>query len=328
MTVAVLGAGSFGTALAQVVAQKGPVRLWLRDAALAGAINKTHHHPKRFSDVALSSQIVATTDLKAALQGARFVISAIPMKALAEVMAACAPHLAKDTIVVSTTKGIWPDALVLPHQILAKALGDKVQTTYLSGPNFASEIIAGLPWAAVVASSSNESAKSVQALFAGSSRRIYTSSDVMGVELGGALKNVFAIAAGILDGLGLGCNARAALMTRSLSELSRFALALSAEQKTIYGLSGLGDLLLSCTSSQSRNWRVGHALAVGKALADIEREMGEVAEGVATAQAAMTLAQRYQVEAPICEAIYKVIYEGYGVKEVVMDLMTRSAKEE
>jgi len=331
MKVAVVGAGSFGTTLAQVFSQHiDEAVLWTRNNAIAEHINAKHSHPTRFSDVKLSQNLTATSDLKSALQGAGIVVSTLPMKALRQGALMCDEHIERDAIFVSTTKGIEPETLLFPHQILEQTLShhSEERCAYLSGPNFAGEIIHGLIWAAVIASKNHDTAQELQRILGSQKSRVYTSTDVTGVELGGALKNVFAIASGIVDGCELGCNARAALMTRSLNEMWSFGEALSAQPKTIYGLSGLGDMFLSCTSPQSRNWRVGQGLALGRTLDDIQRDLGEVAEGISTTSAAVALATNLQIEAPICHAVNDVLQGSANVKEAIFGLMTRATSEE
>lgn len=331
MKVAILGAGSFGTALAQTFAsQCKEVVLWTRDIHVAQHINAHHKHPLRFKELELPHNISSSTSLPETLLEAKIVVSALPMKALRSVFTNCAKLIEHNAIVVSTTKGIEAGTLLFPSEVLAQTLPqiEENQRASLSGPNFASEIVKGLPWAAVVASKSPETAQKLQQFLRSPNLRVSSSSDVAGVEIGGALKNVFAIAAGIVDGLELGCNARAALTTRSLSEMSRFADALGAEQKTLYGLAGLGDLLLSCTSAQSRNWRVGQALAHGEKLDAIQAAMGEVVEGVGTTTAASALAKKFEVKAPICEAMHAILFEHAPARNVVTALMSVQAGDE
>jgi glycerol-3-phosphate dehydrogenase (NAD(P)+) len=331
MKVAVIGAGSFGTTLAQVFSKDArQVTLWTRDSAVADHINAKHAHPTRFTDVTLDDNVGASIDLKEALKGAHVVVSALPMKALRHGTEACNPYIESGAIFVSTTKGIEAETRLFPHQILSQTLTkhDEQRRAYLSGPNFASEIIRGLLWAAVVGSKSKETSKNLQQILRSSKLRVYTSTDVVGVELGGALKNVFAIASGIVDGCGLGQNARAALITRGLNEMSSFGHAFGAKPKTLYGLSGLGDLLLSCTSSQSRNWRVGNGLALGQTAKEIEAELGEVAEGIGTTAAAVAIASELKIEAPICNAVNGVIHGTLSLKEAIAALMNRQVSEE
>lgn len=328
--VAVIGAGSFGTALAQVFAKKAQVSLWTRDEAVARYINTEHSHPTRFPEIKLASALSASADLKAVLSGAQIVVSALPMKALREGTKACNALMSPEAIFVSTTKGIEPQTLKFPHQILKETLTRHPESkrAYLSGPNFASEIIRGLLWAAVVASKSEETAGGLQKFLNSQALRVYTTNDVVGVELGGALKNVYAIASGIIDGCDLGQNARAAMLTRALNEIWSFAHPLGGRQKTLYGLSGLGDLLLSCTSTQSRNFRVGQGLASGRTLNEIQLELGEVAEGIGTTAAAVQLADRFKLEAPICHAVNGVLASTVTLRDAINYLMSRSPSEE
>lgn len=331
MKVAIIGAGSFGTTLAQVFSECiDEAVLWTRDNSVAEHINSKHFHPTRFTDVKLNRNLIATSDLKSALNGAGIVVSTLPMTALRQGALKCNEYIESDAIFVSTTKGIEPETLQFPHQILEQTLSrqNEARRAYLSGPNFAGEIIHGLIWAAVVASKTHDTVQELQGILRSQKSRVYTSTDVTGVELGGALKNVFAIASGIVDGCELGCNARAALMTRSLNEMWTFGEALSAQPKTIYGLSGLGDMFLSCTSPQSRNWRVGNGLALGRTVNEIQRELGEVAEGISTTAAAVALASKLQIEAPICNAVNDVLQGSIGVKEAIFGLMTRATSEE
>lgn len=326
MKIAILGAGSFGTALATVFAyQSSTVVIWSRSPEVAESINSGHRHPTRFNDVLLAPNIRGSDDLKAATIEADLVVSALPMSAIRPVFTRIDTYLNAKAILLSTTKGIEQDSLMLPSDVMQEAMPyfEKERLVVLSGPNFASEIVKSLPWAAVLASTSQQSAQTVETYLKSPCFRSYYSADVSGVQLGGALKNVFAIAAGICDGMNLGCNARAALTTRSLAEMARFATAIGAEEKTVYGLSGLGDLLLSCTSAQSRNWRLGNGLALGKKREEIESEMGEVVEGVGTTLAAKKLSEKYRLDAPICDAVYSVLFSGVSVEGVLARLMKR-----
>ncbi len=294
--VAILGAGSFGTALALHLALEGHrVRLWARDAALAAEIERRRENAIYLPGVELPAAVSATSDFAETLEESDLIIVAVPSHGLRHVMEAARPHLPAGAAIVSTTKGLEEGTLLRMSQLLAEAVGDAHPVAVVSGPSFASEVAKGLPTAVVVAAPDPRTVTLVQHEFRGRFLRLYGSQDVVGVEIGGALKNVIAIAAGVVEGMGLGPNAQAALITRGLAEITRLAAALGGRRETLSGLAGLGDLVLTCTGALSRNRHVGIELAQGRRLDEIVGTMKMVAEGVRTTQAALDLGVRHGV---------------------------------
>lgn len=327
--VAVLGGGAFGLALSILLAKKSfPVHLWARSEEVVWGINNNRRHPKELITLELPSHIHATTDLDEALHKADFVVLALPMSALHEVLkkASFSPH-AK---LISTAKGILCHSLELPCDIIEKSLGAEIayKACYLSGPSFAIELALGLPTALTIASHDQASAQMVQKNFTSSNCRFYWSDDVVGVCVGGALKNVIAIAAGAASELKLGRNALAALITRGLAEITRLAQKMGAKSETMSGLAGMGDLVLSCTDNLSRNHRLGILLAQGMTLAHALREIGTVVEGAKTAQAIPALIKKYGVEMPISYTVYRVLYEALTPENALSSLLDRIPNEE
>lgn len=328
--VAALGGGSWGTALASVLASNGnDVTLWVRRDESAREINERHTNVRYLPDVSLSTELRATTSLEAALEGAEFVLSACPSHAVRDVLSAAKPLVA-NPVVISASKGVEIGSDLRMTQVIEEAVGDDVasRVVALSGPSFAHELVRGLPTAMVAASASVDAAERVQGIFQNSYLRIYTQTDVIGTELGGALKNVIALAAGISDGLHLGSNARAALITRGLAEIGRLAVHLGARQDTLAGLAGLGDLVLTCTGDSSRNRTVGLAIGRGEAPRVVLDRMAQVVEGVRTARAVQELSERLDVEMPISQAVYSILYEGMGPRDALANLMARQPKRE
>jgi glycerol-3-phosphate dehydrogenase (NAD(P)+) len=329
--VAVIGAGSWGTALAQLTARKGvETVLWSYETEVAEAINSEHRNPLYLSEVPLDPRLRATTEIEAAVRGATTVVSVSPSHVVRDVMARAAPHLRDGTVLVSASKGIEFDTLKTMDEVLGEVLPPAVAgwTTFLSGPSFALEVGLGQPTAVTLASRNPAAAARAQELFQTENFRVYTNPDVRGVELGGALKNVIAIASGVVDGLGFGYNTRAALITRGLAEITRLGSALGADPMTFSGLAGMGDLILTCTGALSRNRAVGVELGQGRAIRDILGEMTMVAEGVRTARAARELARRTGVEMPIVEEVYAILYEDRNAREALENLMLRAPKPE
>jgi glycerol-3-phosphate dehydrogenase (NAD(P)+) len=329
--VAVLGAGAFGTALAKVLAeQDNPTKLWTRHAEHAAAINRDHENASFLGGVSLPAALIATADLSEALSDADLVLFVVPAQATREVALAAKPLLPPSAIICNASKGIENDTLMLMSEVMVDVLGEAARSrlTYFSGPSFAKEIAAGVPTAVTVAGQSREAAERVQREFATANLRMYFTEDVAGVEVGGAMKNVIAIAAGAVDGLGYGLNTRAALMTRGLAEIGRLAHAKGADPITLAGLAGMGDLVLTCTGALSRNRTVGFELGQGKKLEDILASLGHVAEGVTTTQSAYQLGRRLGVDLPITEEVYKVLYEDKPARKALYDLMTRPLKHE
>lgn len=327
--VAVLGGGAFGLALSILLAKKtSSVFLWARNDAVVSSINSNHRHPKELSTIELPSHIYATSTLDEALLGADFVVLAVPLGAMREVLQKAQIH--SDAIIISTAKGIDSSSLELPCDIAAQSLDASLvqRACYLSGPSFAVELAMGLPTALTIASRDSHSARTVQNLFSSQSCRLYCSDDVIGVCVGGALKNVIAIAAGASSELKLGRNALAALITRGLAEIMRLAQKMGAKPETMSGLAGVGDLLLSCTDDLSRNHRLGTLLAQGIDLKSAVAQIGTVVEGAKTALAIPALMKKYSVEMPISHAVYQVLYTGLKPELALSLLLDRSPKEE
>ena len=329
--VAVLGAGSFGTCLAILCADREhDVTLWGRDAALVDAISRDHRNPRYLKEVAIPDRVRATSDLEDALRGAELAIVAVPSHALREVMNRAARAIPPDCLVVSTIKGIEMDTGKTPDEVLEEVLPPVLhpRLTFLSGPSFAHEIARHRPTVVTVACREEAYAVAVQAHLSCPWFRCYSEVDVTGVELGGALKNVIAIATGVSDGLELGHNARAATMTRGLAEITRLGVKLGADPLTFLGLSGMGDLVLTCTGDLSRNRRVGLALGQGRKLEEILEELGEVAEGVRTTYATCQLAERLGVEMPIAAGVRALLEGEVEAREGVSQLLTRQLRSE
>ncbi len=327
--IAVLGAGSWGTALSVHLARQGhDVLLWARDPRLAEETRARRANAVYLPDVTLPRGVLVTSDLPSALAPARFVVSAIPSHGCRAVIAAAAPHLRPAATIVSATKGLEAGSLLRLSQVIAEEVGPTHPVVALSGPSFALEVAREQPTAVVAASSDLDAAEAVQTEFRGPYFRLYGSDDVVGVEIGGALKNVIAIAAGVVEGLGLGHNALAALITRGLAEISRLACAAGGRRETLAGLSGLGDLVLTCTGALSRNRHVGIELARGRPLDDVLAGMKMVAEGVRTAGAALALGARYGVELPIATQMGEVLAGHVDVRTAVEALMVRRQRAE
>lgn len=306
-TTAVLGAGSWGTALAVHLANAGHhVRLWARDEAFVEELQSSRANAQYLPGIPLGDRIAATASLEEALAGARFVVVAVPSHGFRAVVRRATPYLA-DAVLVSATKGIEVDSLQRMSQVIESETDRCCPVVVLSGPSFALETARGLPTALIAASADPATAAAVQEHFRGQGLRLYVNDDVAGVEIGGALKNVIAIAAGVTEGLGLGHNALAALITRGLAEISRLALAEGGRRDTLAGLSGLGDLVLTCTGSLSRNRQVGIALGRGRSLEEILNSMRMVAEGVRTTGAALALGARHGIELPIAAQMQAVL---------------------
>jgi glycerol-3-phosphate dehydrogenase (NAD(P)+) len=327
--VAVVGAGSWGTTLADLCAAKGQdVTLWAHEAEVADEINRRHRNDLFLPEAPLHVAVAATTDATAAVRGAEVVVCAVPSQAVRAVMAQAAAALAPGAIVVSASKGLEAESRARLSEVLAAVLPTGARIAALSGPTFAREVYERQPTAATVASVSADVARGAQVALAAPHFRVYTSDDVLGVELAGALKNVIAIAAGILDGLGLGHNARAALITRGLAEISRLGVALGARPQTFAGLAGMGDLVLTATGHLSRNRSLGVELGRGRALAEVMARRLSVAEGVGTARAAVALGAAAGVELPICAEVVRVLFEAKPPRQAIGELMERSLKSE
>lgn len=328
--IAVLGTGSFGTCLAMLAARDNDVKIWSRRAEIAEAINRDHRNPAYLNDLQLPDRLEATVELGEALSGAELVIIAVPSQALREVMNLAETFIAPGAIIVSAVKGIEFETGLTMHGVLEDVLDPEhhPRLVALSGPSFAREVALGQPTVVTLACREETYAIAVQATLSGPAFRCYTQNDVMGVEIAGALKNVIAIAVGMTDGGSGGLNARAAIMTRGLAEITRLGVALGAEPETFLGLSGMGDLLLTCTGDLSRNRRVGLALGAGRDLEDIVEELGEVAEGIQTTRAACRLAARMGIEMPITEQVRAVLDGEKTPGEAGKWLMSRQLKSE
>jgi glycerol-3-phosphate dehydrogenase (NAD(P)+) len=331
MRVAVLGAGAWGTALAHLMAVKAAeVRLWAFEPEVAEDVNTRHENGAYLPGVELPGTLTATPDLAEALAGAELVLSVVPSHVLRGVLERASPHLPRGVPIVSASKGIENDSLMTVGEVLEDVLPIVYHPmlVFLSGPSFAREVALMRPTAVSVAARYERVALTAQRLLSGPTFRAYTTTDVIGVELGGALKNVIAIAAGAADGLGLGDNAIAALITRGLAEITRLAVKRGANPLTLSGLSGLGDLVLTCTGSQSRNRMVGHKLAQGLTRVRIVEDMRQVAEGIQTARAAHALAEREEIDMPIAAQVHRMLYEDLPAPEAVSALLGRSLKRE
>ncbi len=330
MKVSIIGAGSFGTAMASVASRCGnDVVLWAHDPNVANEIQQTRHNPIYLQSVELDERVRATSSLAEAVEFSDVIFMIVPSHHYRGVLAQMRGSLWRDVAIVSGTKGIENDTLQRMSEVTAHELGGSLRAfAVLSGPTFALETARGDPTAAVVASLDQELAEQVQHAMSSPTFRIYHSRDVAGVELAGSLKNVIAIAAGVLEGLGLGSNTTAALITRGLHEVTKLAVALGGRTETLAGLAGMGDLVLTCTGSLSRNRSVGVALGRGKPLAEILGESRNVAEGVRTSKAAKELADRHHIDMPITAEMYRVLHEGESPRAALQRLMTRSLKAE
>ena len=321
--ISVIGAGSWGTAISKLLAEKGfDVLIWAFEARVAEGINKSHLNPLYLSDVNLPKSLGATNDIKKAIKGRNVIISAVPSHALRGIWSGVGDCLESDALLVSCTKGIEAESLKLMSQILSDCLPKHPteNRAVLSGPSFAREVAAGLPTSVVIAGKDISVCRRFQEIFRTDTFLIFTNDDVVGVEVGGAVKNVIAIAAGVSDGLLLGHNSRAAIITRGLYEMIKIGRALGANPLTFAGLSGIGDLILTCTAELSRNHSVGKELGLGHKLSEVLKGMNMVAEGVSTAKAVHMLAKKYGINAPICDAMYKILYEKFSPKQAVVEL--------
>jgi glycerol-3-phosphate dehydrogenase (NAD(P)+) len=330
-TIAVLGAGSWGTALAKQLSDQGhAVRLWARRSEQADAINAARQNERYLPGFELAPTLHATSDLAEAIPGADMVLAVVPSHGVRSMLEDAAQLFPENAPVCAAIKGIENSTLMMVSEIFEEALPESQhhQLSYLGGPSFAKEVAAGVPTAVCVAGKDDRVTEKVQHIFNTDRFRAYATEDVVGVELGGALKNVIAIAAGISDGLGFGLNTRAALITRGLHEISRLAVKLGANPLTMAGLGGMGDLVLTCTGDLSRNRTVGLRLGEGMKLAEVLDSMNMVAEGVKTSKSAFNLSAREDVDMPIVDQVYRVLYEDKDPKAAVTDLMTRPLKRE
>ncbi|MFC4078104.1 NAD(P)H-dependent glycerol-3-phosphate dehydrogenase [Salinithrix halophila] len=328
---AVLGAGSWGTVLAAVLADNGnEVTLWARRKDAADEINTEHINSRYLPGRVLPDHLYATTDLKEAVADKDLILVVVPSQSVRDVAREAAPYIGRNTVVVHASKGFELSSLKRISEVLREELPDylKDRVAVLSGPSHAEEVIRHSPTTVVVASEAPAVAQAAQALLINSYFRVYTHPDVIGVEIGGSLKNIIALGAGLSDGLGFGDNAKAALITRGLAEIARLGMAMGAKPITFAGLSGVGDLVVTCTSRHSRNWRAGHLLSQGNSLDEVLDQMGMVVEGVKTTQAAYRLARQHGVEMPITRELNDVLFLGKEPQRAVEDLMGRGKTDE
>lgn len=329
--IAVIGAGAWGTALAMLLADKGhDVSLWMYEQDLALEMARTHENRVYLPGFIIPASIAITSDMETAVKGRSVLLSVVPSHTVRAVAKQFAPFLSANAIIVSASKGIEIETLMPLSEVFKDTLPAKFHNNlcFLSGPSFAKEVAQKMPTAVALAAYDPLVAKTVQEIFSSPYFRVYTNSDVIGVEMAGSLKNVVAIAAGVLEGLGYGYNTMAALLTRGLAEMARLGMAMGGSLPTFSGLAGMGDLVLTCTGGLSRNRTLGTRLGKGEKLDEIMSKAKTVAEGVKTAKAARNLAKKYNVEMPVVEEVYKLLYEGKDPKTTVKDLMSRELKGE
>lgn len=331
MKIAVIGAGSWGTTLANLFAKKSEdVILWAYEPEVAEGINRFQRNELFLPEIKLSPRLVATSELETVVQGAQVVLTVCPSHVMRSLVGRVAKHLSKEVIIVNASKGLETRTLLrmseVIREVIPTSLGDRLAT--LSGPSFAFEVAKERPTVITAASNNEATAEFVQQLFSTSYFRVYKHDDLIGVELGGALKNVIAIATGMIEGVGLGVNTRAALITRGLVEIIRLGTALGAKAATFSGISGLGDLMLTCTGDLSRNRAVGLRIGKGETLKEISGASRTVAEGIRTTESAYQLALRHSIEMPITENVYRILFEGHSVKSAISELMNRELKKE
>ena len=326
--VSVLGDGGWGTCLGILLSAQGHrVTLWGAFADYVGEMRRTGENKKFLPGVKLPPELNLTADLAESWDGCEVLVVAVPSQYLRQVLQRCAGGPWDKVLAVSVVKGVDPETLQRMSELIRATVPAK-RLAVLSGPTISYEVARGVPTTAVAASEDAAAARETQELFTADAFRVYTSGDVVGVELGGALKNVIAIASGAADGLGMGTNTKAALVTRGLAEISRLGVAMGAQEKTFAGLSGLGDLITTCFSPHSRNRTLGEAIGKGKSLAEVTGGMVQVAEGVTSAKSGHALSKKYRVEMPITTSVYQVLYEGRSAKETVQGLMLRPPKPE
>lgn len=330
MKIAVIGAGSWGTAMAVMLGQKhDSVVLWARNEELVCHMNACRQNDRYLPGIDFPATVSCSSSIEAAVRGAKILVLATPSQAIRATVENIASYVEQDQIIVTATKGFELESMKRITEVIGEVLPQFInQIAVLSGPNHAEEVALQQPSATVVSARNAAVADVVQEVFMLPYFRVYTNPDTIGVELGGALKNIIALGAGIIEGLGFGDNTKAALMTRGLAEMARLGIAMGADPLTFAGLSGIGDLMVTCTSRHSRNRRAGILLGQGKSVAEIQSTTNMVVEGIRATAAAYQLAQKYQVEMPILEQTYQVLYKGKYPKEAVLDLMTRGRTQE
>lgn len=329
LSFAVLGAGSYGTALAVLLARNGHnVRLWARNAEHVAHIQQARQNSKYLPDVTFPENLTVTDNIESALTEHPIILVAVPSHAFRDTLHLIQPYVDQSSRLVWASKGLDPESGDLLGNVLKSILGSKMPHAILSGPTFAKEMAIGMPTAITLAANNDEFAEQLALALHNDRFRVYTSDDIVGVQVGGAVKNVVAIGAGIADGLGYGANARTALITRGLVEMTRLGVAAGGKQETFNGMAGMGDLVLTCTDNQSRNRRFGLALGKGASREEAEHAIGQVVEGVRNAKEVKMLAERLNVEMPISDAIYRIIYEGVDARQAAHELLTRDLKSE
>ncbi|NLW03109.1 MAG: NAD(P)H-dependent glycerol-3-phosphate dehydrogenase [Clostridiaceae bacterium] len=326
--VSMIGAGSWGISLSVLLSNNGhEVRVWSCFEDEIEILNRDREHKEKLPGIRIPESVVFTTDLKACLEGHDYVVIVIPSQTVRENARLLAPWLSRDDIVVLCSKGIEEGSGKRLSQVMLEEVPD-VRVVALYGPSHAEEVAAGIPTTVVAACPDQDAAMAVQDLFMSPSFRVYTSSDIIGAEIGAALKNVIALCAGISDGLGYGDNSKAALMTRGITEIARLGTAMGANATTFSGLTGIGDLIVTCTSRHSRNWRAGNLIGKGHTPEEATASIKMVVEGISAAKAAKRLMDQYRISMPICLEAYRILFEGKDCKKAVYDLMTRSKKHE
>ena len=328
-TIAVLGAGSWGTALAMLLAEnKHNVKLWSHNADHASTMQQARENSRYLAGLTFPKTLTLSADLEKTFQDVKDILIVVPSHAFRQTLESIKPYITTSHRIAWATKGLEANSYKLLHQVAREVLGEKISLAVISGPTFAKEVAQGLPGAVTVASDDKTMALDWAHLFHNNHFRAYTSNDIIGVEIGGACKNVIAIAAGIADGMGFGANARAALIARALSEITRLGSSLGAQSETFTGLTGLGDLVLTCTDDQSRNRRTGIALGKGKNLDNVIKEIGQVVEGVSTAKEVVALASKQNIDMPITEQVYNVLYNNSSPQDAVDALFNRAITKE
>jgi glycerol-3-phosphate dehydrogenase (NAD(P)+) len=326
--VSIIGAGSWGTSLSILLSNNGhDVRVWSLFQNEIDMLNQEREHKDKLPGVRIPEKVVFTTDLKQCLEGHEFIVIVVPSQTVRSSSKLLAPYVKKDDIVVICSKGLEEQTGMRLSEVVLSELPE-VQPVALYGPSHAEEVALSIPTTVVSASPNQEAAMSVQDVFMSPFFRVYTSSDIVGAEVGSALKNVIALCAGICDGLGFGDNSKAALMTRGIIEIARLGTAMGANAKTFSGLTGVGDLIVTCTSRHSRNWQAGNLIGKGRSVEEAQKEVRMVVEGVSATRAAKELSEKYKVNMPICQEAYQILFEEKDCKKAVYDLMTRSRKHE
>jgi glycerol-3-phosphate dehydrogenase (NAD(P)+) len=327
--ISIIGDGAMGTVLAMLLCEKNmPVRMWGYDREQLKQIESSRENKKFLPGYKLPETLVFESDDERIMAGADLIVSAVPCQFMRRIWDRLQRHVPKDVPIVSVTKGIENDTLLCPSQILADVLGEEIKCVVLSGPTISDELARKLPATAAAACSDEQLAKEVQYAFSTQWLRVYTNTDIVGVELAGAMKNVIAIAAGVIDGMGAGDNAKAALLSRGLAEITRLGIACGARPQTFAGLTGLGDLVTTCISPKGRNRSFGERIGKGQTVEQAQKATAGVIEGIATCKSVVALGRQYKVEMPITNAIYEVLFEGKSVQTAIADLMKRQLKAE